>query len=271
MAHTTPHDLMNTHKMEIHMQLDGAHGETVVAHLKSTMSMMTDNSGCSLLDTICGRDTGFGQPPLHLCGYEGLHLWHTETVPLVDANDVVQQPAAAAPQLQPMMTRYEAYMLVPIRPGGQPPYMTAAEVIRQNMTKYTFFEAAQQVGAGNQPTAAAGVAQNKLIDEQNMRNARMKKAAGVIQNLIAPGSPLRQKYIGTKNVQGVEVPWLFDGKMMYDDITNLLLRAPDKARVFAIQASIRSDGRRYRRHVCGYRQISYRRWVMHVAVLLHET
>ena len=72
MAHTTPHDLMNTHKMEIHMQLDGAHGETVVAHLKSTMSMMTDNSGCSLLDTICGRDTGFGQPPLHLCGYEGL-------------------------------------------------------------------------------------------------------------------------------------------------------------------------------------------------------
>ena len=149
MAHTTPHDLMNTHKMEIHMQLDGAHGETVVAHLKSTMSMMTDNSGCSLLDTICGRDTGFGQPPLHLCGYEGLHVWHTETVPLVDANDVVQQPAAAAPQLQPMMTRYEAYTLVPVRPGGQPPYMTAAEVIRQNMTKYTFFEAAQQVGAGN--------------------------------------------------------------------------------------------------------------------------
>ena len=199
MAHTTPHDLMNTHKMEIHMQLDGAHGETVVAHLKSTMSMMTDNSGCSLLDAICGRDTGFGQPPLHLCGYEGLHPWHTETVPLVDANDVVQQPAAAAPQLQPMMTRYEAYMLVPIRPGGQPPYMTAAEVIRHNMTKYTFFEAAQQVGAGNQPTAAAGVAQNKLIDEQNMRNARMKRAAGVIQNLIAPGSPLRNKYIGTKN------------------------------------------------------------------------
>ena len=52
MAHTTPHDLMNAHKMEIHMQLDGAHGETVVAHLKSTMSVMTDNSGCSLLDTI---------------------------------------------------------------------------------------------------------------------------------------------------------------------------------------------------------------------------
>jgi hypothetical protein len=154
MAHQTPHDMMNTHKMEIHMQLDGAHGEAVVAHLKSTMSVMTDNSGCSLLDTICGRDTGFGQPPLRGAGYEGLHLWHTETVPLVDANDVVQQPAAAAPQLQPMMTRYEAYMLVPVRPGGQPPYMTAAEVIRQDMTKYTFFEAAQQVGAGNQPTAA---------------------------------------------------------------------------------------------------------------------
>ena len=66
MAHTTPHDLMNAHKMEIHMQLDGAHGEAVVSHLKSAMSMMTDNSGCSLLDTICGRDTGFGQPPLHV-------------------------------------------------------------------------------------------------------------------------------------------------------------------------------------------------------------
>ena len=36
MAHTTPHDLMNAHRMEIHMQLDGAHGETVVAHEAET-------------------------------------------------------------------------------------------------------------------------------------------------------------------------------------------------------------------------------------------
>ena len=52
MAHQTPHDLMNTHKMQITMSMDGPHGEAVVSEVKSSLAMITDASGCSLLDTI---------------------------------------------------------------------------------------------------------------------------------------------------------------------------------------------------------------------------